>query len=112
MEDSEFEKAKAFNITETLEYRPNSIVIKTIIKKITGHISAIALDTGEKLNGKFSPFDVFILVVEGSAEVVIDKTSISLKAGHSVIIPAHSRNSIKAEAKCKIFSTMIKSGYE
>ena len=40
---SEFEKSKTFIIVEIVEYIPNSVVIKTIIKKTTGNVSAFRL---------------------------------------------------------------------
>lgn len=112
MEPAEFEKSKVFIIVEILEYVPNSVVIKTIIRKTTGNVSAVSFDSGESLTGKVSPFDTFIQIIEGRAEVVIDDQSNMLDAGQSIIIPAHSRNTIKANVRFKMLSTIIKSGYE
>ena len=112
METPEFEKAKAFIIVEIIEYIPNSVVIKTIIKKTTGNVSAVSFDTGEALTEKISPFDTFIQVIDGKAEIVIDDKSFLLNTGESIIIPAHRRNTIKANVRFKMLSTIIKSGYE
>jgi quercetin dioxygenase-like cupin family protein len=112
MENSEFEKAKAFIIVEIIEYIPNSVVIKTIIRKTTGNISAVSFDSGEALSGKISPFDTFIQVIDGKAEIVIDEQSHILDTGQSIIIPAHAPNTIKANVRFKMLSTIIKSGYE
>lgn len=108
---SEFEKAKAFIIVEIIEYVPDSVVIKTIIKKTTGNISAVSFDSGEKLEEKTSPFDTFIQIIDGRAEIFIDDQSNLLETGQSIIIPAHSRNSFKANNRFKMISTVIKSGY-
>jgi quercetin dioxygenase-like cupin family protein len=108
----DFEKLKAFIIVEIIEYVPDSVVIKTIIKKTTGNISAVSFDTGEKLEEKTSPFDTFIQIIDGKAEIIIDGNSNQLDTGQSIIIPAHSRNSIKANNRFKMISTVIKSGYE
>ena len=108
----EFEKSKALIIVEIIEYVPDSVVIKTIIKKTTGNISAVSFDTGEKLEEKTSPFDTFIQIIDGKAEIVIEDKSNLLETGQSIIIPAHSRNSIKANNRFKMISTVIKSGYE
>lgn len=108
----EFEKSKALIIVEIIEYVPDSVVIKTIIKKTTGNISAVSFDTGEKLEEKTSPFDTFIQIIDGKAEIVIDGDSNHLDCGQSIIIPAHSKNSIKANDRFKMISTVIKSGYE
>jgi len=112
MENLEYEKSKIFIIVEIIEYITNSVVIKTIIKKTTGNVTAVSFDSGEALTEKISPFDTFIQVIEGKAEVTIDDTNNLLITGDSIIIPAHSRHKIKATERFKMISTVIKSGYE
>ncbi|MFN3916149.1 MAG: cupin domain-containing protein [Flavobacteriales bacterium] len=110
--DQEFEKSKVFIIVEIIEYVPNSVVIKTILKKTTGNISAVSFDTGEGFAEKTSPFDTFIQVIEGKAEIIIDSSTHFLIVGESIIIPAHTRNMVKANERFKMISSVIKSGYE
>ncbi len=110
--NAELEKSKAHIIVEIIEYVSNSVVIKTIIKKSTGNISIMSFDSGEGLVEKTSPFDSFAQIIEGSAEIVIDKASHLLKSGEGIIIPAHSPNFIKPNGRFKMISTIIKSGYE
>ena len=112
VETSEIEKAKTFIIVEIIEYIPNSVVIRTIIRKTTGNVSAVSFDSGEILTEKISPFDTFIQIIDGKAEIVIDDRSSLLNTGESIIIPAHARNTIKANVRFKMLSTIIKSGYE
>jgi quercetin dioxygenase-like cupin family protein len=112
MENLEIEKSKAFIVVEILEYVPNSVLIKTIIRKTTGNVSAVSFDSGEAMTEKISPFDTFIQIIEGKAEVLIDDKSTMLDTGQSIIIPAHSRNAIKANERFKMISTIIKSGYD
>jgi quercetin dioxygenase-like cupin family protein len=108
----EVDKAKVFIIVEIIEYVPNSVVIKTIIKKTTGNVSVVSFDTGEALSSKISPFDTFIQVIDGKAEVNIDNASNILKVGKSIIIPANTTHVFKANERFKMISTIIKSGYE
>ena len=112
MKNQELEKSKVFIIVGIISYVPNSIVIKTIIKKTTGNVSAVSFDSGEILTEKTSPFDNFIQVIEGKAEIVIDNVSHWLDTGNSIIIPAHFPNTIRANKRFKMISTIIKSGYE
>jgi quercetin dioxygenase-like cupin family protein len=111
-ESIELEKSKAHIIVEIIEYMANSVVIKTIIKKSTGNISVMSFDSGEGLTEKTSPFDTFVQIIEGNAEIVIDKVSNLLESGEGIIIPAHSSNFIKPNGRFKMISTIIKSGYE
>ncbi len=106
------EKSKAHIIVEIIEYMPNAVVIKTILKKSTGNISVMSFDTGEGLIEKVSPFDTFAQIIEGKAEIFIDGKANMLLAGQGIIIPAHRPNYIKPNGRFKMILTIIKSGYE
>ncbi|SFB71737.1 hypothetical protein SAMN05421876_101322 [Kaistella jeonii] len=112
MNPAELEKSKSFISVEIIEYIPNSIVSKTILKKSTGNISVMSFDSGEGLTEKTSPFDTFAQIIEGKAEIVIDGKSFYLNTGQSIIIPAHQANIVKANERFKMILTVIKSGYE
>jgi quercetin dioxygenase-like cupin family protein len=109
---SEVEKAKAHIIAEIIEYVPHTVVIKSIINKTTGIISAVSIDSGEALNQRIIPFDTFVQIIDGKAEIVIDGISNFLVTGQSIIIPAHTANIVRANKRFKMISTVIKSGYE
>lgn len=112
MQTIDIEKSISHILIEIIEYIPNSVVSKTIIRKTTGNISVVAIDTGEALAEKISPFDTYIQVIDGVAEVVIDGITNVLQTGQAIIIPAHSSNMVKANERFKMISTVIKSGYE
>ena len=108
----ELEKSTPHIIVEILEYVPNSILMKTIIKKTTGNITVTSMDAGEELGEKTSPFDTFIQIIDGSAHVEINDKKYSLRLGEGIIIPAHSAHCFNATEQFKMISTVIKSGYE
>lgn len=112
MNNPELEKSKSQIIVEIIEYIPNSVVIKTIIKKSTGNISIMSFDSGEGLTEKTSPFDTYVQIIDGKAEIVIDKVPNLLESGQAITIPAHSPNFIKANGRFKMIQTIIKSGYD
>ncbi|MCF8368933.1 MAG: cupin domain-containing protein [Bacteroidales bacterium] len=112
MRTTEVEKSKAHIMIEIIEYVPNSVVTRTIIRKTTGNVSVVAIDTGENLAEKISPFDTFVQIIDGDAEIVIDGKPHMLKTGEAIIIPAHTSHSVKANERFKMVSTVIKSGYE
>ena len=112
MDTKELEKSKGLIIVEIIEYVPNAVLSKTIIKKSTGNISIMSFDTGEGLTEKTSPFDTFAQIIDGKAEIVIDGTSHFLVVGQGIILPAHLPNIFKANERFKMIMTVIKSGYE
>lgn len=108
----ELDKSISLIIVEIVEYVPNAVVSKTIIKKITGNITAMSFDEGEELGEKTIAFDTFIQIIDGNAEVIIDKKKHHLKLGSGMIIPAHATHCFNAQEQFKMISTVIKSGYE
>ena len=112
MENSDIEKAKVLITVEIIEYVANSVVIKTILKKTTGNITVMSVDSGEGLTEKTTPFDTFIQVIDGKAEIVINGKSNILNTGESIVIPAHASNYVKPNGRFKMVLTVIKSGYE
>jgi quercetin dioxygenase-like cupin family protein len=104
--------SKALIIVEIIEYVPNSIVSKTILKKSTGNVSLLSFDSGEAITEKISPFDTFVQIIDGEAEIVIDGHSHSLTTGQGIVIPAHKSQIVIANERFKMISTVIKSGYD
>ena len=111
-DNAELQKSQSYIVVEIIEYIPNSVVSKTIINKSTGNVTAMSFDEGEGLSEKISPFDTFMQVIEGKANIVIDKKSHVLYTGQGIIVPAHSSNLIKPNGRFKMISPVIKSGYE
>ncbi len=108
----ELEKSAAHIIVEIIEYVPNAVLSKTIIKKTTGNITVTSLASGEELADKTSPFDTYIQIIDGNAEVSIKEKKYLLKLGEGIVIPAHATHKFNANEQFKMISTVIKSGYE
>jgi len=109
---TEMEKLKVHIIVEILEYVPHSVLSKTIIKRATGNVTVSSFDKGEELTEKIFPFDNYIQVIDGTAEILINKKKYKLKLGEGIIIPAFSKYCFNARNKFKMITTIIKSGYE
>ncbi|HTB52659.1 MAG TPA: cupin domain-containing protein [Ferruginibacter sp.] len=109
---SELQKSKVHIVVEIIEYMSNAVVSKTILKKTTGNVTVSSFAIGEALEEKTSPFDIYIQIIDGAAEVIIDKKIFLLKKGDGIIIPAHTVHCFNAKEQFKMVSTVIKSGYE
>lgn len=109
---AELEKSKVHIIVEILEYVPNAILSKTIIKKTTGNVTVSSFASGEELAEKTVPFDTYIQIIEGVAEISINEIKYKLKSGNGIVIPAHTSHCINAKEQFKMISTIIKSAYE
>jgi quercetin dioxygenase-like cupin family protein len=112
MDSGELEKDKTHIIVEIIEYIPNAVLSKTIVKKLTGNVTVSSFDEGEELAEKTSPFDNFIQIIDGTAEIMIRGKNHKLSIGQGIIIPAHAPHIFNAIEKFKMISTVIKSSYE
>lgn len=109
---AELEKSKAHIIVEIIEYVPNAVLSRTIIKKASGNVTVSSFDAGEELEEKSSSFDNFIQIIDGTADLLLKGERIRLSLGQGIIIPAHASHSFNASQQFKMISTVIKSGYE
>ena len=111
-ENTELEKSKVHIIVEIIEYMSNAVVSKTIIKKTTGNVTVSSLDAGEEVAVKTSPYDTYVQIIDGRAELTLSDRSYNLRLGEGIVVPAHVKHHFKATVPFKMLSTVIKSGYE
>lgn len=105
------EKIGSDIIVEILEYVPNSISVKTIVEKTTGNSLVVSSDSGDILTEKTDSSDVYIQIVNGKANVVINGISNLLATGESIIVPANTPNNISATESFTLISTIIKEAF-
>lgn len=106
------EKGKSHIIVELVEYEHDSVVSKSIMRRATGSINAISVESGEELNEKISPYDTYVQIIDGSAIIEIDGKATTLQTGDGIMIPAHKPSKTKPNGRFKLILTVIKSGYE
>ena len=108
----EIEKGLKHLIVEIIEYIPNAVVSRTVIKKTTGNITAMSFDEGEEIGDRKVPYDTYIQIIDGEANIVIDYITHHLKLGDGIVIPANHIHSFNADEQFKLISTVIKNGFE
>ena len=96
------------NAAELVQYQSGSVVSKTLINKNVGTITLFAFDRGEGLSEHSAPFDAFVYILDGTAEIFIDKKPHQVKSGEMIIMPANHPHSLKAVERFKMMLVMIK----
>ena len=100
---------EAGKLAQLVDYQPCSVVSKEIIKKDKGTVTLFAFDKGQGLSEHTAPFDAFVYILDGEAEIFIDKKPVQLKEGEMIIMPANHPHSLKAKKQFKMMLVMIKS---
>lgn len=102
-------KGFQFYLKDLINYQEDSIVSRELLRKKTGTLTIFAFDKGQGLSEHTAPFDATVVIVEGKAEVRVDKEVHILNEGQMIIMPAHIPHAINAIEKFKMLLIMIRS---
>lgn len=100
---------KTERLREMVGYQQDSIVSRVIVDKKTGTITLFAFDVKQSLSEHTAPFDAMVYLVEGEAEITIDKGKFVLREGDMIVMPANIPHAVKATKRFKMLLVMIKS---
>ncbi|MCP4716789.1 MAG: cupin domain-containing protein [Deltaproteobacteria bacterium] len=97
------------NAAALVAYQEGSVVSREILHKEAGTITVFAFDSGQGLSEHTAPFDAFVQILEGEAEITISGTMHSVKAGEIIIMPAQEPHAFAAPSRFKMLLVMLKS---
>jgi quercetin dioxygenase-like cupin family protein len=109
MSDTSPQKTEAIRLKDHIDYAPDAVVSKTLLKQKTGTVTLFAFDKGQELSEHTAPFDAMVLVLDGETELVIGGEPIRTREGQMVIMPANIPHAVKAVERFKMLLTMIRS---
>jgi quercetin dioxygenase-like cupin family protein len=101
-------KAQDINLAGLIDYQEGAVVSRTLIDKKVGTLTLFAFGEGQGLSEHTAPFDAFIYILDGRAEIVISGQAYRVGAGEMLIMPANEPHSLKALEKFKMMLVMIR----
>jgi quercetin dioxygenase-like cupin family protein len=90
-------------------YQDGAVVSRTLLDKPVGTITAFAFDAGEGLSEHTVPYDAFVQILDGEAQISIEGEVQRVKAGEILIMPANKPHSLRAVKRFKMLLVMIRS---
>jgi len=102
-------KIEKSSLISMIGYQDGSVVSKSLLAKKSGNITLFAFDKGQGLSEHTAPFDAFVQVLDGKAEITISSTIHHLTGGEMIIMPANAPHALKALEPFKMLLIMIKS---
>jgi quercetin dioxygenase-like cupin family protein len=99
---------KAVEMNGLVSYQSGSVVSRTLIDRKIGTITLFTFDAGQGLSEHTAPFDAFVQVFDGVADVTIDGKVQRVASGEFIIMPANSPHALKAVEKFKMMLVMIR----
>lgn len=101
--------SEASNLSDLINYQEGSVVSRTIIDKKAGTVTLFAFDEKQGLSEHTAPFDAFVYILDGQADITIAGKLVKLKQGEMTIMPANKTHALTAATKFKMLLTMIRS---
>jgi quercetin dioxygenase-like cupin family protein len=101
--------AQALGVAELVSYQEGSVVSRTLLDKKAGTITVFAFAGGEGLSEHTAPFDAFVQIIDGEAEITVDGVLHTVCAGQMIIMPANKPHALRAVQQFKMLLVMIRS---
>jgi quercetin dioxygenase-like cupin family protein len=99
---------RALDLNTLISYQEGSVVSKTLVDRGIGTITLFSFDAGQGLSEHTAPFDAFVQIVDGEAEVTISGETHMVQAGEIIIMPADKPHALRAEKRFTMLLVMIR----
>ena len=99
---------QALALAEMVQYQAGAVVSRTLIDKKIGTLTLFAFDDGQGLSEHTAPYDAFVQIVDGSAEITIGGVAHRVGAGQMIIMPANVAHALRAVGRFKMLLVMIR----
>jgi quercetin dioxygenase-like cupin family protein len=75
---------------------PQGIASRVLAKAAGGNLTMFALDAGQEISEHTTPYDAFVMVLDGSVVLTIGGTRVEAAPGTIVRMPAHVPHAVEA----------------
>jgi quercetin dioxygenase-like cupin family protein len=101
--------AQAVDLSGLVDYADGAIVSRTLAEGSSGSLTLFAFDAGQGLSEHSAPFDAFVHVLDGEAELSIGGKRVRACPGQIVRMPANVPHAVAAPVRFKMLLTMLRS---
>ena len=96
------------NLAAMTAYQPGSVVSRTLLQDDSGTLTVFSFDAGQALSEHTVPYNAFIQVLDGQAEITIGGKPCLVNAGEIVLMPGGISHKVRAVQRFKMLLTMFK----
>lgn len=91
-----------------INYQEGAVVSKEILNKPHATITLFAFDKSQGLSEHSSPYDAFVTIIDGTADIKVSGKGYTLNKGECLLMKANEPHAIKALDKFKMVLVMVK----
>ena len=99
---------QALSLHSLITPTDQGIASRVLAKTTGGNLTLFAFDAGQGLTEHTSPFDAFVLVLEGSLTITVGGTAVDASTGTIVRLPADVPHAVDAVEATRMLLVMLK----
>src|SRR5687768_15319768 len=108
MVDSTLPAAQALDLRSLITPTDHGIASRVLAKRSGGNVTLFAFDAGEGLTEHTSPFDAFVIVLEGIFALTVEGVSLDALPGQIVRLPAGVPHGVEARQRSRMLLVMLR----
>lgn len=98
-----------FELKELVNYAPGAIVSRVLTKNDHCNLTLFAFDAGQELTEHTSPFDAYVVLLDGRMQITVGGKPVEPAAGEAVLMPASVPHALRAPVPAKMLLVMVRS---
>ncbi|HKL49269.1 MAG TPA: cupin domain-containing protein [Desulfuromonadales bacterium] len=99
---------ESLDLENLVQYQDGSIVSRTLLEDQSGTLTVFSFDQGQALSEHTVPYNAFVQVLDGEAEITVGGDPVVVKTGEIVLMPGGVPHRVRAAQRFKMLLTMFK----
>ncbi len=99
--------ATVLTMNDIVEYQEGTVVSKTLAQGKPLSLTLFAFDQGEEISSHSAKGDAMVYILDGEAKITIGKEEFDVKAGETIVMPAHVPHALEATKRFKMLLTVV-----
>lgn len=91
-----------------IDYQEGSVVSRTLQQDEVGTLTVFSFDQGQGLSEHTSPFNAYVQILDGQAEITIGGKSVTVQAGQLILMPGGVPHQLDAVQRFKMLLTLFR----
>jgi quercetin dioxygenase-like cupin family protein len=97
------------DLSDLIDYAEGAIVSRTLAESPSRTVTLFAFDAGQALSEHSAPFDAFVQILDGEAEITLDAEPTHATIDSVVTMPTNVPHAVRAITRFKMLLVMIRS---
>lgn len=91
-----------------VDYQDGAVVSRTLLQEEIGTLTVFSFDAGQGLSEHTVPFNAFVYILDGEAEIAIGGEPKTVRQGEIMLMPGGISHRVQANKRFKMLLTLFK----